>query len=169
MRSAQDWIRHLALVRHPEGGWYCETYRSAHSFAAQALPAGFTGARVAATAIYYLLETGDFSAFHRIRSDEIWHWYGGSGAVIHCLDPDGTYTRLPLGSELTLGERPQIVVKAGTWFAAEVADGGRYVLVGCTVSPGFDFRDFELADPAALAGQYPAQRLLVERLTRPPN
>lgn len=157
---ASDLIRSLSLQPHPEGGFYRETYRSALRLATPGEQ--FSGPRSAATAIYYLLQHGDFSAFHRIRSDEMWHFYEGDPLVIHVLDagaaPD--YRSMRLGD----GECYQAVVPAGAWFAAEPE--GDFSLVGCTVAPGFDFEDFEMARRQDLLAEFPGRAELVERLTR---
>src|SRR5690606_13668027 len=102
-----------------------------------------------------LLTSGNFSAFHRIRQDEIWHFYAGSPVSIHCIAPDGTYMCRELGMDVEKGLEPQFTVPGRHWFASEVAGSDTYALVGCTVAPGFDFRDFELADRAGLAARYP--------------
>jgi predicted cupin superfamily sugar epimerase len=164
--TASFWVERLGLRRHPEGGWYRETYRAAESVARAHLPGRFTGDRCFATAIYYLLEAGDFSALHRIRQDEGWHFYDGDPLLLHQIDPAGACSRVTLGRDLAAGQVPQAFVPAGWLFAAEVAPGGSCGLVGCTVAPGFDFADFELPARAALLGQHPQHRALVERLTR---
>lgn len=163
--AAKNFITTLELVRHPEGGWFRETYRSGETVPAQALPERFTGSRVFSTAIYFLLEAGDISALHRIRSDEVWHFYAGSALLIHCIFPDGGYQALRLGANLAAGERFQMVVPAGCWFGAELAEEG-FALVGCTVSPGFDFADFEMADQQQLTETYPQHAELITRMTR---
>lgn len=168
MSGAAFWIERLALRPHPEGGYFRETYRAAESIPASALPARFSGERAFSTAVYYLLTHEAFSAFHRIRSDEVWHFYAGQGVTLAILDADGR-GRLAierLGRDAARGELPQIVVPAGAWFAAEVASAGAFALVGCTVAPGFDFADFELAGRSALLERYPQHRGVIERLTR---
>ncbi|VVD96827.1 cupin [Pandoraea iniqua] len=166
MPSAAELVTSLGLRPHPEGGHYRETYRASDTVAAQALPPGFSGARNISTAIFYLLEAGDFSAFHRIRSDEIWHFHLGGTLWIHEIDPAGKLTTTCLGADVVNGEQLQHVVPAGHWFAAQPAPSTSYSLVGCTVAPGFAFEDFEMADPATLAAQWPAHRALIERLGR---
>lgn len=161
---ALDLVARLQLARHPEGGWYRETYRSEEAIPASALPARFTGARAFSTAIHFLLERGDISALHRIRSDELWHFHAGSALVVHAIFPDGACRSWRLGSDLAAGEQFQVVVPAGCWFGAEPA--GEYALVGCTVAPGFDFADFELGDRQRLLADYPQHATLVRRLTR---
>jgi predicted cupin superfamily sugar epimerase len=159
--TAAGWIARLALARHPEGGWYRETYRSAERVEAAALPARFGGARTLGTAIYYLLEAGDRSALHRIKLDEVWHHYAGGAVSLWTLDESGAAREIRLGGD---GE-PQVVVPAGVWYSARVADGGTYALMGGTVAPGFEFADFELADRAALSARWPRHRALIEALT----
>jgi len=165
-RKAQDWIKTLALTPHPEGGYFRETYRSAWSFPAGALPAEFSGARQASTAIYFLLEGQDFSAFHRLHSDEMLHFYAGGALVLHELSADGSYARKTLGSNPEAGEELQLVVEAGRWFAVGVRDPGSYALIGCTVAPGFDFADFEIAKRQVLLREYPQYRDVVMQFTR---
>lgn len=167
MTDTEMLVRHLQLLPHPEGGYYKETYRSAGEIPAEALPAGFEGSRSFATAICYLLGAGQFSAFHRIRSDETWHYYAGSCALhIHVLDLDGGYACIPLGRQIDKGEVYQATVPAGAWFASEPADPGGFAFVGCTVSPGFDFRDFEMASAAELEKLYPDHPEIIRRLCR---
>lgn len=166
MNDAQCWIERLGLQRHPEGGYYRESYRSGESVAVTALSDRYAGSRNYATAIYYLLEGDDFSAFHRLLTDEIWHYYGGCGAKLHLLNPAGTYTLLRLGANLSESEHPQVTVPAGTWFAAEPSARQAFILAGCTLSPGFDFADFEMGDRDVLCGQFPDHSDLIGRLTR---
>ncbi|MDR1727017.1 MAG: cupin domain-containing protein [Acidobacteriota bacterium] len=156
----------LGLSPHPEGGYYREVYRSPELLAREALPERFPGDRHLSTAIYYLLGRGDFSAFHRIRSDECWHFYAGRPLLLHQIDPSGAYGLVRLGGGVLHGEVFQAVVPAGRWFAAEPEPGGGFSLLGCTVSPGFDFADFELADADRLAALFPAHAPLIRRLCR---
>lgn len=159
--TAREWIERLALVRHPEGGWYRETYRSAERVEASALPSRFGGARVLSTAIYYLLRAGERSALHRIKSDEVWHHYAGDPVTLWVLDTPGVARALRLGGD---GE-PQVTIPAGAWYGARVAEGGDYALMGGTVAPGFEFADFDLAGRATLLAGWPAQRAIIEDLT----
>lgn len=155
-----DLIRALELLPHPEGGWYRETYRSP-------LMVDAGGAeRSAATAIYFLLAGDHFSALHRIKSDEIWHFYAGSSLAVEGIHPDGSRQTWRVGPDLAAGDLPQAVVPAGAWFGAELIDKSAYALVGCTVSPGFDFADFELAERSALLARFPQHAELIARLTR---
>ena len=165
-KTAQYWINKLNLIAHPEGGYYCETYRSQLSIAKEALPPEFTGSRLVSTAIYFLLEGENFSAFHRLRSDELWHFHAGSTIAVHVIDPEGGYSEIQLGSDPEAGEVFQAVVKAGSWFASQIRDTRSFALAGCTVSPGFDFADFELGKRAELVQIHPQHRKLIEQLTR---
>ncbi len=166
IKTAQHWIDKLNLIAHPEGGYYRETYRAELSIPKEALPSHFTGARLVSTAIYFLLDGGNFSAFHRLRSDELWHFHSGSPIVVHVIEPDGGSSEILLGSNPDAGEVLQAVVKAGCWFASRVRDPKTFALAGCTVAPGFDFADFELGKRAELLRLYPQHRCLIESLTR---
>lgn len=157
-------VEQLKLLPHPEGGYYRETYRSEELISQHALPPRFGGERTFSTSIYFLLTAGNFSAFHRIKSEECWHFYAGSSLHVHVLTPAGEYHLIRLGPDLHSGETFQAVVPAGAWFASETM--GAYTLAGCTVSPGFDFRDFELADVAALTAAWPRYASLIGRLCR---
>ncbi len=164
-KDAPYWIRNLSLTPHPEGGFYREVYRSMEIVPQSALPNRFTGGRSFSTSIYYLLEKGDFSAFHRIRSDEVWHFYGGEPLDLHVLH-NGQYECVIIGAEISEGHHLQYTVPAGAWFASEPREGSTYSLVGCTVSPGFDFADFELANRVELVEVYPQYSAVITRLTR---
>ena len=164
-RDARYWIQKLQLEPHPEGGYYRQTYKSSLMIPAKCLPA-HAGARAASTAIYFLMEGKNFSAFHRLRSDEIWHFYVGSPLQVHVLDTAGAYATLLLGNDPDAGQLLQAVVPAENWFASHVADWTSWALVGCTVAPGFDFADFELGSHAELGSKYPKHRQLIKLLTR---
>ena len=166
LTDARYWIDNLQLIPHPEGGYYRQTYRAELTVEKAALPPGFGGSRAVATAIYFLLEGTDFSAFHRLRSDEMWHFYAGGTLVVDVIAENGKHSEILLGSDAEAGETFQALVKAGCWFGSRVRDAGSFALVGCTVSPGFDFLDFELAMRDELVRQYPRHRELIERLTR---
>lgn len=148
-------IAELSLQPHPEGGYYAETFRAAGAIPASALPDAYDGSRSHSTAIYYLLTAGDVSAMHRITSDEVFHFYAGDPVRMLRLHPDGSGDEVVIGARIDLGQRPQVVVPGGVWQGLSLVEGGRFALLGCTVAPGFDFADFELADPAALAREYP--------------
>lgn len=164
--SAQHFIQSLALQPHPEGGYYKETYRAAGTIPGKCLPPSFGSDRSYSTAIYFLLQEGNFSAFHRINSDECWHFYEGGPLLIHVLDADGNYSYRRLGKDITKGEVFQAIVPANCWFASEPAPGSSFSLVGCTVAPGFDFADFEMAEKLALTKLFPQHAFLTERLCR---
>lgn len=163
--TVEEIVRRLDLVRHPEGGWFRECYRSHELIPAEALPPRFGGPRSCCTSIYFLLGRGDVSALHRIKSDEIWHFYAGAALTVHVLTPQGEHRELMLGSDLASGASFQVVAPAGCWFGAEVSGVGDYALVGCTVAPGFDFADFEMGSRADLLLQYPSHAAIVTRLT----
>jgi len=164
--SARFWINHLQLTHHVEGGSFREVYRSALITDSSSLPAVFNGQRNFCTSIYFLLERDQFSAFHKIKSDETWHFYTGDSLLIYEINEEGNLHTHRLGKDPAKGESFQCIIKAGNWFASVVEEGGTYALVGCTVSPGFDFTDFELADRTALSNQYPLHASLIRQLTR---
>jgi predicted cupin superfamily sugar epimerase len=164
--NAQDWILHLNLLPHPEGGHYKELYRSGESIKREHLPERFTGDRVFSTSIYYLLEQGDFSAFHRIKQDEIWHHYDGDGLEVHIIKPNGDYEIKKVGKNITNGEEPQVMIEAGDIFGSRPIAGTDYALLGCSVSPGFDFDDFELNHRDQLLELYPQHGAIILQLTR---
>ena len=154
--EASRLIAQLVLKPHPEGGFYGETFRSAIDVG----PPG--AARAALTSIYYLLSAADFSAFHRLYSDEIWHHYRGAPAAVEMIDAGGSYRQAVLGD----GRAWQAAIPAGSWFAAHVLDADAWALVGCDVAPGFTFEEFELGTRAELAAAFPQHRALIERFTR---
>ena len=166
MKSAEHWIRALDLARHPEGGYFRETYRSEESLTAESLPDRFGGQRSLATSAYYLLAGDEFSAFHRLKSDEVWHHYAGHELTVHVITRNGEHLALHLGRSPENGRPPQIVVPRGNWMAAELDTPGTFALLGCTVAPGFEFADFELGHRTELCRLYPQHRGLIEALTR---
>ncbi|MHC4986428.1 MAG: cupin domain-containing protein, partial [Planctomycetota bacterium] len=149
----------LGLQPHPEGGHFRETYRSD-----QILETPF-GRRAASTAILYLLAGGEFSAFHRVWSDEMFHFYAGDPVELVLLDEAGCRT-ITLGPDVAAGQQPQALVPGGTWQALRLPGGGQWALMGCTVAPGFEFEDFELARRDELAVKFPAEESLIRQLTR---
>jgi len=166
MKTADYWIKKLDLQRHPEGGYFKETYRSGEVIYKHALPPRFKGDRVFSTCIYFLLNKKEYAAFHTIRQDEVWHFYEGSSLAIHIIDQNGEYTVVKLGRNIENGESLQAVVPAECWFAAAVDNAQAYALVGCTVAPGFDFADFEMAHRNRLIGLYPEHRAIIEQYTK---
>lgn len=161
-----EWIARLSLEPHPEGGFYRETYRAKETIEAAHLPARFGGRRVHSTAIYFLLPGDHISALHRIKSDEVWHFYAGSVLTLTLIHPDGRLEEQGLGPRPDRGESFQAIVSAGCWYGASVDDPDSYALVGGTVAPGFDFADFDLAHRATLLAQFPQHRETIVRLTR---
>jgi predicted cupin superfamily sugar epimerase len=162
MTTFKYWIEHLALQPHPEGGYYRESYRS--DLLLENLPDSFPGKRNASTAIYFLLPSDQKSLFHKIKSDEIWHFHMGSPLHIYVLETKG-FKRHTLGLSLEEGELPQVVIPANTWFGAIVAEANSYTLASCTVAPGFDFSDFEMAQREILLMEFPQHRDIVTLLT----
>jgi len=167
MQPASFWVETYRMLPHPEGGYFAETYRAAETIPQEALPTRFAGPRSFSTAIYFLLESHHFSALHRIQADEVWHFYAGGPLHVYVITPDGALEVIRLGNNPEAGEVFQAVVPAGCWFGSKPADGTPYSLVGCTVAPGFDFADFEMADRGGLLAEFPALREVVERLTHP--
>ena len=165
-KNALDLIEYLQLTAHPEGGYYKQTYRSKEYVDQKCLPARFQGDRHYSTAIYYMLAGEDFSAFHRIQSDELWHFYEGSSLNIYVINDLGELSIIKLGSDIKNGEVFQAIVRAGDWFGAKLEERSSYALVGCTVSPGFDFADFELADKKSLIEKFPAHKMIIEEMCR---
>jgi uncharacterized protein len=164
-RTAEFWINKLQLTTHIEGGAFREMYRSPVLAPLSALPADFAGERNFCTSIYFLLQQHQFSAFHKIKSDEVWHFYYGDALIVYEIDQQGRMIEHRLGCDADNNETFQCVIAAGNWFAARLAPGGEYALVGCTVSPGFDFADFELAKQEELIAAYPTHTVLIKELT----
>lgn len=195
MKDAKYWIERLGLEPHLEGGSFRQTYRSELAIVPEASadphpvprkgggtrlgqpreihPVANSSTRVrqpetraASTAIYFLLEGESFSAFHRLKSDEMWHFYAGSPLLLHVIPSQGVYSSILLGNDLEARQVFQAVVPARCWFAAHVQDWKGWALVGCTVAPEFEFEDFELGRRDELVREYPLCRELIERLTR---
>lgn len=155
----------LDLLPHPEGGFYKEVYRSEGIIPKNALER-FNGDRNFCTSIYFLLTSDNFSGFHRIKQDEIWHFYEGSPLFVHVIDKEGNYIKHEVGMDLENNQVPQLVVPAGCWFASSVKEDNNYSFVGCTVAPGFHFEDFELANRIDLIQEYPQHKNIITNLTR---
>ncbi len=154
----------LGLAPHPERGFYAETYRAG----ARVTAASHGGERAASTAIYFLVTAeAPLTSLHRLRSDEVFHLYQGGPLEILRLYEDGRWDVGRLGLHFAAGERPQVVVPAGTWFGTELPSGASHCLVGCTVAPGFEFADFELAEGPGLEARYPAAADRIRRMRRP--
>lgn len=156
-------VERLGLQPHPERGFFVETYRARAAVTA----ATHSGPRSAGTAIYFLIDAAAPATYlHRLKSDEVFHLYEGGPLEILRLHGDGGADVARLGLDLAAGERPQIVIPAGTWFGTELAPEVAHCLVGCTVAPGFEFADFELAEGPELAVRYPAFADRIRRLSR---
>jgi predicted cupin superfamily sugar epimerase len=155
----------LGLAPHPrEGGWYVRTYESNEWVNIE--DARYGNPRRTGTAIYYLLEPGTFSEMHRLKSDEVFHFYaGGAVEMLHLL-PDGNGRRVTIGNDLLQGERPQVVVPRSVWQGSRLADGGEWALLGCSVSPGFEFDDYEAGNRAELCEGWPEFAEMIGILTR---
>ncbi|MCL3780400.1 cupin domain-containing protein [Prolixibacteraceae bacterium JC049] len=162
-KNAKYWTEKLELQPHPEGGYYKEVYRSCDEIPAGAI-AAFNGARSCSTSIYYLLEGDDMSRLHRIKSDEGWHFYAGNSAiVIDMVSPEGNHSKVKVGNNLEQDEHLQYFVPANYWFAAHLENNEGFALVGCTVAPGFDFSDFEMANIDEFKTQYPTLTSVLDR------
>ncbi len=165
--DAAYYFKQLDLKSHPEGGAFSEVYRSVDTIPTSILGPGFEGVeRVMCTSIFFLLQNDEFSAFHRIRSDETWHFYDGDPLVVAEIDENGKYSETILGRDLFNGQKIQYTVKKNRWFGSYLKSGGQFSLTGCTVSPGFDFRDFEMADYEKLCLKYPELISQIRKLTR---
>ena len=165
MKKAEEWVKQLALVVHPEGGFFKETYRSTEMISKRELPDRFSGSRNFSTAIFFLLRSQDRSLFHRIKSDELWHFHEGSTLTIYILNEMGL-TMEKLGPHSESGDSFQIAIPANCWFGAIVDEPDSFTLSGCTVSPGFDFNDFDLAERQSLLKEYPDHAAIITRLTK---
>lgn len=164
MKNAQYWIDKLEMIQHPEGGYFRETFRADESTDADKLPERYNTPRCISTSIYFLLTTESVSNFHRLNSDEIWHFHTGGAARVHIIDPNGAYSYKDIGAALESDQHFQVIIPRHSWFAAEVISGD-YILVGCTVAPGFEFEDFVLAKRDELTSEQPALGSLIERFT----
>jgi predicted cupin superfamily sugar epimerase len=161
---ARELITRLGLAPHPERGHYVETYRAQLQLGG--LPHG--APRAASTAIYFLVTRAQPTTYlHRLRSDEVFHLYEGGPLDVLLLRDGGPGAVARLGLDVAAGERPQIVIPTGTWFAVELAAEATHCLFGCTVAPGFDFADFELAQGPELAARFPVHAARIARMTRP--
>lgn len=166
MKSARYWIDHLDLQKHPEGGFFKEVYRCDETLSEAHLPERYQGDRCFSTAIYFLITANDHSKFHRIKSDEIWHFYEGDPLDLYVLnDNSGEVDQSRLGRDPEDGQQMQLLLPKNRWFGAKIAGAGNYSLVGCTVAPGFDFADFEMADRQELITTFPQHQKIINMLT----
>ncbi len=162
-QNAEYWIDRLGLVAHPEGGYFKETFRSPEILQEDSLGQDYIGSRNASTAIYFLVTAEKPSHFHRLATDEIWHHYAGDALELIFIHPNGDLESKWLGKSDAKGCMPQLIAPAGSWFAGRVASG--FALCGCTMAPGFDFADFELAGRQMLLEAYPAHAEMIDALT----
>jgi uncharacterized protein len=151
-------VKRLGLKKHPEGGYYKRIYTADMIVNV----AGYDGPRHISTAIYYMLVGDQFAAFHRIKSDELWHHYTGGSLTLYAINNE-KLSKIKMGK--SRGEVPVVAIKANTWFAASLNDKKSYCLLGCTVSPGYDDRDWELGKRNELIKMYPQHRTIIERYT----
>jgi predicted cupin superfamily sugar epimerase len=157
----------LGLAPHPrEGGWFVQTYAAAEAIAPSAFADGrYTSPRRTSTAIYYLLEPDTFSEMHLLRSDEVFHFYRGDPVEMLQLHPDGSGRTIVIGNDLAQGQRPQVLVERGVWQGSRLLAGGRWALLGCTVSPGFEYEDYDSASRDDLTSRWPAFAEVIAALT----
>ena len=164
MYTGKYFIEKLGLKEHPEGGYYSECLKSSDIIDAHSVDAAFGGDRRLWTSIYFLLKDREVSRFHRITSDEIWYSHSGTPLVIHIITKEGELKKVRLGLDAEREEQPQVLVPKGCIFGA-LMDGPGYSLVGCMVSPGFDYEDFELLSREDLIKEYPQHEFIIKRLT----
>lgn len=165
-QSKEQLVSLLDLQPHPEGGFYKETYRSEHSIPNNVLAGNHEGDRSYGTGIYFMLTGDAFSAFHRIEQDELWFFHQGGTIELHMISPLGEHTKHLIGNDIVNGEEPQLLVPATYWFAARVVEEDNFALVSCTVSPGFDFRDFILPSKIELTAKFPQHAQIIDQFTR---
>ena len=165
MNRIQEIIKVLDLKKHPEGGYYKETYRSNGFIESNCLDNNYDGKRNYSTCIYFLLTSDEFSAFHKINQDEIWHFHEGSSILLHTLSENGKHEEYYIGNNITNGEQPQLIVPGNHWFAASTIEDNSYALVSCTVSPGFDFKDFILPTRKELVEKFPQYKSIIKNFT----
>lgn len=157
-------VSKLGLTPHPEGGYYKETFKSEEQISDTELSVNYEGKRKLYSSIYFLLTSDDVSHFHRLKSDELWYYHGGSSLSIHVIDESGEYEEIKLGMNLDIGEVPQVLVKKNSIFGSSVSEKDTFSLVGCMVSPGFEFQDFELFTQDELLKVYPQHQEIIMKL-----
>ena len=164
-KKAIKYIEKLQLQPHPEGGYYKEIYRAGEIIVAKHLPKRYKSSRPFSTSIYFLLEGRQVSTFHRLKSDEQWHFYDGAEVILYIIDMNGSFNKIRLGKNYEKGESYQTVIPKYSWFGAELKDKASFALLGCNVSPGFDFKDFEPGNREILLRKYPEYEKVIIRLT----
>ena len=165
MKDAKYFIEKLDMTAHPEGGYYKESFISAENITDSDLTTTFDDKRILWTSIYFLLRNGEVSNFHRLKSDEMWYYHSGSPLTIYMITPEGELITEQLGLDIEKGEKPQVLVPKNYIFGSAMNNKG-YALVGCMVSPGFEFSDFELFERDTLLNLYPKYKETIEKLTR---
>jgi len=165
MYTADYFVKNLEMIEHPEGGFYKEIFASAENISDRDLNVEFEGSRILWTSIYFLLRDGEVSNFHRLKSDEMWYYHSGSPLTIYMISPEGELTSEQLGLNIEKGEKPQVLVPKNYIFGSAMNNGG-YALVGCMVSPGFEFKDFELFERNFLLEKYPEYKETIIKLTK---
>ncbi len=164
--TAEKWISKLELTPHPEGGFFKEVYRSTENILQVGLPSRYNSERTFGTSIYFLLRGNEFSSFHKLKSDETWHFYDGCSTTIYMIDEAGNLSSTVLGKSLEENILLQFTIPKNNWFAAKPNDDKSFSLVGCSVYPGFDFQDFELANREELINVFPQHKLLITNFTK---
>lgn len=164
--TAEYLIKKLKLQKHPEGGYYSEVYRSEELIEKDHLPNRYTSKRSYSTLIYFLLDGDDFSAFHRVNSDEIWHFYAGTSLTLYIIGDNGIVENIVLSNDPEDNGSYFALIRKGIWFAAKTNKKNSFTLVGCTVSPGFEFDDFELGNRQELISQFPQHKAIITLYTR---
>lgn len=167
-KTAQYFIESLDMIAHPEGGYYKPSFDSEEKITSVDLKTKFEDNRILWTSIYFLLRDGEVSNFHRLKSDEMWYYHAGNSLTIYMISPTGELTTKELGLDIKNGETPQILVPKNYIFGSAMNNQG-FSLVGCMVSPGFEFRDFELFDRENLLKMYPEHKEIITKLTLCPN
>jgi len=162
--KAKQYIKKLKLKKHPEGGYFKEIYRSGEIILGEHLPKRFKSSRNFSTSIYFLLEEKQFSNFHLLKSDELWHFYDGCDVIIYIINDKGKLSIEKIGRGKN--HKFQIIIGKNNWFAAELSDKKSFALVGCTVSPGFEFEDFVMGNRGELIKQFPKYQRVIEKFTR---
>jgi len=160
-KNAKYFIKKLDMIKHPEGGYYKESFTSNEVIDVN----NGKAKRKLWTSIYFLLQTGEVSHFHKLESDELWYYHGGSSLTIYMIDMEGNFITKKLGLNIDKGEQPQVLVPKGFIFGSAMNNKG-YALVGCMVSPGFDFEDFKLYSRKELLELYPQYTDIIYKLTR---
>ncbi|MFF2448228.1 cupin domain-containing protein [Neobacillus sp. NPDC058068] len=158
------WVAKLGLVPHPEGGYYKSTFSSWEQISDKELTVNFEGQRKLYTSIYFLLTSDNVSHFHRLKSDELWYYHAGSSLTVHVIHDNGEYEEIKLGMNLEAGEVPQALVPKNSIFGSSVLENDTCSLVGCMVSPGFEFQDFELFTQDDLLSKYPQHKDIIMKL-----